>query len=121
MIRKGWVLEVKGAGKDLYAFYPIKVYMTEELAIKGKEDYSICSYSVRLVELEVIDRCDAINDTLESIERGYSDYQATISAPLEEVIEDINNPTTVAENEFHNSDGSIKSYKISDWLHSLAN
>ena len=117
MIRTGYqiYIELKGNCQE---YRPSTVYMNKKEA-EGKANS--LPYTSHIFEITVIDSYDAIDNALDSIERKHPDYQATLSSALEEVIEDVNNPTTVKESEFHNSDGSIKSDKVSEWLHSLAN
>lgn len=74
---------------------------------------------MRISEVTVVDSYESIDEALDTIEREHPDYQAILSAALEEVQTDIDNPTVVEENEFQNSDGSIKKGRVSEWLNSL--
>ena len=96
---------------------PAIIYMNKKEALKKTESLF---YPSEIFETTVIDSYDAIADALDSIKTEHPDYQATLSAALEEVQTDIDNPTVIEENEYQNSDGSIKSDKVSDWLHSIS-
>ena len=120
MIRTGYVvhsltLDIKLNEED---WIPLPcIYMSKAEAEDAADKYAKQTNNdmIQVFEVNVIDSYDAIDEALDSIERQQPNYQATLSATLE----DLNNPSNIAEDEFHNSDGSIKSNKIKDWLENL--
>ena len=97
------------------------VYMSKREAEDAADKYAKETNNdmVQVFEVNVIENDETVDDLLNQLEKEDVYYQATLSAALEEVIEDINNPVSIEENDYQNSDGSIKSDKIKDWLENL--